>query len=76
MPRKKAAHPTAEVLPSDGQPPETTEHDDACRCEGCVNSNYPRSRTVILAELTAAAREHGCLWVLEFVMPQQLEMFR
>jgi hypothetical protein len=49
---------------------------DACRCDGCVNSNYPRSRAVILAELTAAAREHGCLWVLEFVVPQQLEMFR
>jgi len=30
----------------------------------------------MLAELTEAAREHGCLWVLEFVMPQRLELFR
>lgn len=52
------------------------EHDDTCRCDGCVNVNYPRSRAVIIAELTDAAREHGCIWVLEFVMPIQLELFR
>lgn len=31
---------------------------------------------MILAELTNAAREHGCLWVLDFVLPYQVEMFR
>jgi hypothetical protein len=48
----------------------TDEHDDVCRCDGCVNTNYPRSRDAILAEMTEAAREHGCLWVLDFVMPK------
>ncbi len=53
-----------------------TEHDDACRCDGCVNVNYPRPRSVVVAELRDICAEHGVEWALEFVQPPQLELFR
>lgn len=35
-----------------------TDCDDICRCDGCVNVNYPRSRATIHLELQALIMEH------------------
>lgn len=54
---------------------------DTCRCDGCVNVNYPRSYSVIVAELRELialhVRPEWRQWALDGLpVMGQLELFR
>lgn len=52
-----------------------TEHDDQCRCDGCVNTNFPRPQAVIDAELRQLAEKHSSPDQLAWMRAQYPHVF-